>query len=111
MVENCLRTGDKGLDSHSDGKGIVPWIDGGVMGGSEPEWGDAREMWGVCDKRGGNGEQADVQLIELTDGLPLLSLGGLNCNELMQVNVNLINTIRDCVQGCSQGVVLLVATW
>jgi len=50
LVENCLRTGDKGLDSHSDGEGIVPWIDGGVMGGSEPEWGDTREMWGCATR-------------------------------------------------------------
>jgi len=110
LVENCLGTGDEGLDSHLDGEGVVLGVDGHVVGGCEPEWGDSREMWGVRDKRGGNGERADVQLIKLTDGPPLLSLGGLDCNKLVQMDVNLINTIRDTVQG-GWGVVLLAATW
>ena len=98
MIENGLGTGNKGLDSHSDGEGVVPWIDGHVMGGGEPEWCDTRETWGVCNERGGDGERADIQLIKLTYWPPLLSLGGLDCNKLVRVDVNLINTIRDCVQ-------------
>src|SRR6266702_4399229 len=110
LVEDCLGTGDERLDSHSDGEGVVPGVDSRIMGGCEPEWGDTGEMGGVHNERGGDGERADVQLIELTDWLPLLSLGGLDCNKLMRMNFDLIYTIRDTVQG-GWGVVLLATCY
>jgi len=85
------------LDSYPDGKGVVLGVNGRIVGGCKPEWGDTREMQGVRDERGGDGERADVQLIKLTYRPPLLSLGGLDRNKLVWVDFNLIYTIRDMI--------------